>query len=106
MSWIMNHRIAENAASEAEMLTRQAKARYLEAAKAEEDALAFVQIEEKSKTYGITAVSAVALYMKAGDSDHALRLGKKVLLSIGLPDFAKKEIMTMLTENYDSLTIT
>jgi len=99
----MNHRIAENAASEAEMLIRQAKSRYHEAAIAEEEALGFVQIEEKSKTYGITAVSAVALYVKAGCPDHALRLGKQALSQVGLPDFAKNEIQLMLTENYHPL---
>lgn len=98
MTWKINHRISENAAQEAEMLIRQAKVKYLEAARAEEEALSFVDSYDKDlvKTYGITAVSAVALYIKSGNKENALRMAQKAVSNIIIPNSAKDEIVYMI----------
>ena len=70
MSWNEHHSESEKLASEAELVSRsgnrqEAEQLYAEAAAAEARALADLT-PEKQRTIGITAISAVALWYKAG----------------------------------------
>ena len=70
MTWLEHHKESERFASDAEIASHQgdpalAQQLYAKAAQAEERALRDVVLD-KSRTYGITAVSAVALYYKSG----------------------------------------
>ena len=102
MSWRSEHRKSEEAASEAELALRQndrarAEQLYGQAAEAEERALAAVE-PGKPRTYGITAVSAVSLYWKAGRNKEARQLGRQCLASGRLPGFAVRAIEATLGE--------
>src|SRR5688572_3262140 len=83
------HRQAEQLMGEAEILagkgrSDEARARWFEAARLEQEV--FVQIpEDRQKTRGIIAVSAVALYRRAGALDEAIRAGCEYLSSGKLP---------------------
>ena len=100
MSWLEFHRQSERLASEAEIASRQqdnqlARHLYLSAAQAEEKALLEVEIE-KSRTYGITAVSAVSLYFKASEWQLARSLAHRCLGTEHLPAFAYPQLDDLL----------
>ena len=84
MGWLEYHRQSEQLASNAEVTAHRgdsARARelYIEAAQAEEKALQEVELA-KSRTYGITAVSAVSLYFKATEWKVARNLAHRCLV--------------------------
>ncbi len=94
MSWIEHHTQSEHKASNAELQERKARILYGEAAVEEE--LAFKDLDKTSlKTLGITAVSAVSLWLKAGQNQNAIRFGK-IALEENLPYFARLEISEIL----------
>ncbi len=92
MTWAEHHRtsrtLAESAHDCAERGERaDARARFTEAAEAEERALACVNPESEPRTFGATSVSATALWYKAGEFDarDRLRSGRcKCPRSLGL----------------------
>lgn len=95
MSWDVYHTESERLAAEAEALRAcgdnpGAAELYRRAAEAEESALAAVD-PTKSRTRGITGVSAVSLWHKAGQSAEVLRVGRR-LLAEPLPRFAHVQI--------------
>ena len=72
MSWIDHHKASEAAAAAAHDARRegqehQATLLFATAATEEIAALGHLNVEEKPRTFGITAVSAVALSYKAGE---------------------------------------
>ena len=101
MTWIEHHRESEQYASEAEIYARlgdepNALAMYKKAAAAEKKALQEVNTTEKSRTYGITALSAVALYYKAKELDVARRLAHQCLSVEQLSESVSREIEDIL----------
>ena len=100
MSWLEHHRLSEELASDAEVAALhgehiRALGLYAKAAQAEELALKEVE-PAKSRTYGITAVSAVALHFKASQWKQARSLAYQCLNSGRLPDFATRQMEDLL----------
>lgn len=100
MTWLENHRRSERYASEAQVAKlrgddRRAKELYAIAAGHEEQALNQVS-PDKSRTYGITALSAVALHFKAAEFSKAKALSYRCLAFEGLPKFAYTQIEDIL----------
>jgi hypothetical protein len=100
MSWSEHHRESERLASEAEAAMRHgdtavARSLYVKAAQAGVSALSCVG-PEKSRTLGITAVSAAALWYHAGDLDKAARVARDASTLPGLPPFAAAELRALL----------
>ncbi len=100
MTWLQHHTTSERLAADAEMAARRgdvqrARKLYSQAAKAEELALADVE-SGKSRTFGITAVSAVSLYYKAAQFQTAEALGCRWLASENLPMFAGEQLRGLL----------
>lgn len=100
MSWLEHHRNSELLASDAEIALHQgdsirARELYKKAAEAEENALQEVGHDQR-RTYGITAVSAVSLYLKASERQAARDLALRCLGSKRLPDFAQPQMNDLL----------
>jgi hypothetical protein len=100
MSWLVHHKQSENLASEAhENLRAGDSARavrlFKEAAQAEVLALGSLT-PDKQRTIGVTAVSAVALWYRAGELDEAERLAHRSSALAGLPHFAKEQLRSLL----------
>ena len=102
MSWLRHHREAERLAQEAELAVHNGShdraRRMRRAAAAEERALAAVT-PGTPRTLGITAVSAAALHLKAGEPERAARLAQ-ALLDRGepLPEFAQIRLLEISAE--------
>ena len=102
MSWLEHHRKSEQLASNAEIASHRgdgerARELYKKAAEAEENALREVR-HDQPRTYGITAVSAVSLYLKAAERQAARDLALRCLDSKRLPDFAHPQINDLLDD--------
>lgn len=100
MSWSVQHRIAERAASEAALRLVDndrsgAERLYKRAAMAEEKALAALE-PSKLRTIGITVVSAAAMWYKARAYDRAEALATRWLATDNLPEFARAELRILL----------
>jgi hypothetical protein len=100
MTWLEYHRESERLAAEAETATRrgdtdQARELYKEAAEAEELALQDLE-PSKSRTLGISAVSAVSLYFKASTLAAAESVAYRLLTSEHLPEFAADQLRGLL----------
>ncbi len=100
MSWLEQHRLSERYASDAQIAKlrgkyKQARKLYAVAARYEEKAFDEVA-PDKPRTYGITAVSAVALRFKAAEYSEAKALSYRCLASGRLPKFASRQIEDML----------
>jgi hypothetical protein len=100
MSWSELHQKSERLAAEAQALTRQepdrAQVLYAEAAQMEAEALASLA-PAKVRTMGITAVSAVALWLKAKRFEEAQKLAYQVLgYGATLPSFAVDQLRGLL----------
>lgn len=101
MSWAKWHKESENSALEAHEHLRlgrpdQARISFEKAADAEEQALRRVDPQDKPRTYSITAVSAVALWYKAGEFTRAQTLAAEVTQKDYLPAYARTEIERIL----------
>jgi len=95
MSWLEKHGLSESFASQAEIAEREARTLYFKAAEQEELALHDCPVD-KIRTLGITAVSAVALYLKSGNPHTAIEVGNEILEKYNLPEFARIEISEIL----------
>lgn len=100
MSWIEHHEISERLASQAEAARldgrrEEAPDLYARAAEAEEKALADLDTS-KTRTAGISAVSAVSLYYKAARFANAETLAIRWLGFDSLPAFAKEQLRSLL----------
>lgn len=96
MSWLHYHETAETLAAAAQIAawrgeTRKSQELYRQAAQAEAKALERTG-RDKPRTKGITAVSAAALYLKAGEKAAALDLTKKCLATEELTGFARDQL--------------
>lgn len=100
MSWADLHAEAERLAIEAQMAVQarrfnDASGLYKQAAEFERQALDQVD-PSKSRTRGITAVSAVALWFKAGEYALAEQLAYSMLAEAAIPDFAREELRNLV----------
>lgn len=100
MSWLVHHTRSEEYASQAEEFHRRqetdrAAELYRLAAVAEVDALENLE-RSKTRTIGITAVSAASLYYKAQEFAQAKRTAHKWLATEFLPPFAVDELEELL----------
>lgn len=107
MSWADLHKASEEAAIKAEQAFRKgnipiAAQLYSTAAEFEQKALETLE-STKARTRGITTVSAVSLWYKAGVYDHAEQLAHAALADPLLPAFAKTDLRHLVqaiwTEN-------
>lgn len=107
MSWVDFHEQAERFAIEAELAMQARKLEdaiglYKQAAEFERKALDQVDVS-KPRTRGVTAVSAVALWYKAGEYAQAEQLAHAMLADHQMPDFATEELRNLVqaiwTEN-------
>lgn len=100
MTWAELHGESERLAIEAQLALRarntgQAIQLYKQAAEIERRALNQLDVS-KVRTRGITAVSAVALWFKAGEFAHAEQLAYSMLADPHIPDFAREELRNLV----------
>ncbi|MGA7953031.1 MAG: hypothetical protein WCA07_05855 [Gloeobacterales cyanobacterium] len=100
MSWSVHHPRSEGYANQAEELSRrhegdQPAKLYRLAAEAEVNALNNLD-PSKTRTIGITAISAVSLYFKAQEFSQARKIAHKWLATDLLPAFAVEELEDLL----------
>lgn len=100
MSWLEHHRASEEAAAQAEAALRggdrsRARTLYAEAADAERQALSALDTS-KTRTLGISAVSAASLYYKAARFRDAEAVALQWMASPDLPEFAKEQLRNLL----------
>ena len=100
MTWADWHQRSEELASEGFIATRtgnadRAVALYAQAADAEERALCELD-PSKTRTLGVTAISAVSLWFKAREYQRAERLAFSMLGNDKLPDFAIADLRTLV----------
>ena len=101
MSWIESHRKSEALASGAHVALRDgrgeaARQLFAEAAIAEEDALRQLDPIAQPRTFGITAVSAVALLYKGQKLDYAESLAHRILAHSYIAPFAVSQLRTLI----------
>jgi hypothetical protein len=101
MTWLEHHQASELAASEAHAARHSgdsARADFLfeAAARAELEALNHVSLEQKPRTFAITAVSCAALLYKAARPQEAELFAHSMLSRQGLPDFATDQLREIL----------
>lgn len=100
MTWSDSHKKSEEAAANAHQAVRrgnveEARRLFIEAAEAEQ--LALNQIgSEKTRTLGIIAISAAALFYKGGDLGRASQLAHRMSAEPALPPFAHHELRGLL----------
>ncbi len=102
MRWSENHSLSERLAAQAQGALREgdnelARDLYSQAAQAEANALSAVD-KSKMRTLGVTAVSAAALWYKAGNFRNAESLAHKCLGSYELPSFASGQLKEILEQ--------
>ena len=100
MSWIKQHEISENLASQAQAALNEGRRQealdlYTRAAHAEEKALEDLD-KSKSRTLGISAVSTVSLYYKAAEFGQAREVALRWLKFKSLPAFAEEQLQSLL----------
>ena len=100
MSWAEHHKLSERLASEAQVALLQGRRTdalklYACAADAEVRALADLD-RSKTRTVGISAVSAASLYRKADNLERTEEVAAQWLSVHTLPDFAKEQLRGIL----------
>jgi hypothetical protein len=109
MSWQEHHTQSEQYASLAEVAKREGELErsqelYRLAAECEAHALEALDIT-KTRTLGITVVSAVALWFKAEELGTAERLAYRWLATDSLPSFAVQELRDLLQAIWQKLQV-
>lgn len=102
MSWNAHHSESELLAAQAEVASRSgdladARRLYALAAAAEQRAVQDLD-PTKVRTFGVSAVSAVALFVKAGDLKSAEMAAGQWLGSTSLPAFARQQLRELLQD--------
>lgn len=100
MTWSELHTESERLAIEAQLAlkahkTEEALNLYRQAAEIERRALDLLDVS-KVRTRGITAVSAVALWFKAGEYIQAEQLAHSMLADSHIPDFAREDMRNLV----------
>jgi hypothetical protein len=106
MSWLSSHEMSERFASDAHLAAREgdrhrALALFRRAAEAESKALEELD-PSKSRTLGITAVSAISLWFKADELLEAERAAMRWLASDRLPSFAVGQLRQLVQSIWTS----
>ncbi len=101
MSWIEHHENSERLASQAQVTAREGRrddalALYARAADAEDRALADLD-PSKTRTLGLSAVSAASLHYKANRLGRAEAVALRWLEFKELPTFAKVQLESLLS---------
>lgn len=102
MTWSESHRVSEELASAAHValrngLSSQAETLFERAAEAEETALAQLNPSDKPRTFGITAISTVALWYRAGVLSRAEAAAYRILAHADVvEEFAVNQLRTLL----------
>ncbi|MEI7867675.1 MAG: hypothetical protein WCI11_07270 [Candidatus Methylumidiphilus sp.] len=101
MTWATFHKSSEGLAAAAHEALHignfsQAENLFAQAAEKEEYALTYLKLQEKPRTFGITSVSAVALWYKARELSRAERLAHQVLAIAEVPEFAVEQLRGLL----------
>src|SRR6266508_3555274 len=100
MTWLEHHEESERLAAEAEVVSRagdRALAAKLYAGAAVAEARALDALDPaKSRTLGISVVSAVSLYFKANELDQAQVAACRGLASERVPSFASEQLKSLL----------
>ncbi len=99
MTWAQLHVDSERLAIEAQLAARardmaRAIDLYKRAGDLEREALDQLDVS-KTRTMGITAVSAVALWFKAGEYAFADQLAHSMLADPHIPDFAREDLRNL-----------
>jgi glycine cleavage system regulatory protein/CheY-like chemotaxis protein len=107
MSWERHHYESERLASAAETAVRRGDGRraselYKLAAESEKRALNEID-PSKLRTLGVTAVSAAALYYKAGEYETAYQIAQRWLYQDSFPSFAREQLREILQKTSDVL---
>lgn len=109
MSWLEHHSQSEEYASLAEVAKREGefvRSRELYRLAAECEARALENLDvTKTRTLGITVVSAVALWFKAEEFGMAERLAYRWLATDFLPPFAVQELRELLQAIWRELQV-
>jgi hypothetical protein len=100
MNWSEHHKISEQLAEAAHEAVRNGHAvkaaeLFAEAAREETNALTLLT-REKPRTYGIIAVSAVALWYKSGELERAEKLAYSASAVPFIPEFAADQLRSLL----------
>lgn len=100
MSWIEHHEVSERLASDAQAALREGRKQdalelYARAADAEVSALGSLDAS-KTRTLGISTVSAVSLHYKARQFTKAEEVAVQWLNHTATPGFAKKQLRSLL----------
>ncbi len=108
MSWVEHHSKSEKFASEAQAARKQGDINkaldyYNLAAKEEELALSLLDIT-KTRTLGITVISAASLYFKAEDFQKAEKIAHQYLAGETLPSFAIEQLQSILRAVWNEKT--
>jgi hypothetical protein len=108
MTWSVSHSESERFAAAAQLALNKgdpiaAKELFSKAAEAEARALAALG-SDKPRTYGVTAVSAAALWYKAGELTEAERIARKAIEAHNLPEFAVDQLQELLSSIQNRLT--
>ncbi|MEE3719481.1 hypothetical protein V2H45_22305 [Tumidithrix elongata RA019] len=102
MSWLMHHTRSEEYASQAEEFLKQqeiSRANELYCLAAEAEVIALENLDcSKTRTIGITAVSAVSLFYKSHIFTRAKQIAHKWLSTDFLPEFAIEELEQILQD--------
>jgi hypothetical protein len=102
MSWDAFHSESERFAGAAEVAAKQGdsdRAVELYRLAAEAEARALNEVDpKKSRTLGVTAVSAAALYYKAGESESAKEIALRWLDDDAFPSFAGEQLRDILQQ--------
>ncbi len=100
MSWIEHHEVSERLASDAQAALREGRKQeafdlYARAADAEVSALADLDAS-KTRTLGISVVSAVSLHYKAKQFAQAEEVAVRWLDHAATPAFARNQLRSLL----------
>ncbi len=100
MNWLSLHQQSEKFAADAHDAMRRgdrnaAQELFAQAAHAEADALEVIT-DDKPRTLGITAVSAAALWYKAGELEKAAMLAHRASANSIMPAFAQEQLRELL----------
>ncbi len=100
MSWIEHHNVSERLASDAQAALREGRKQdalelYARAADAEMSALGSLDVS-KTRTLGISAVSAASLHYKAKQFAKAEEVAVRWLDDGATPGFAKNQLRSLL----------
>lgn len=109
MNWNGHHNEAEEYAQRAELAALEGQCdlmRDLYRHAAEQETLALEQLDEtKSRTIGVTAVSAASLWYKSGELRQAERIACHSLARDEIPPFATDQLQTVLHSIWNERTL-